>query len=273
MSHCALNMHYVNGIPLTEPMVDVLELLNGNERYGYPAVDVIHEPGTTFQYSGGGFLVLQHIIETFEGKPVWEVIQPYLNEFGLEDQMTFDPVAKGVPVAHGYSDDGAEIEGTRKMFPAFAAGAYATPTGMLGFLKALQAAYHGDARGPIAPRTAELMLTGTDKGCLDFMGVLMGVGIFVGEAGPNRFAIHQGANDGFRSVFLHCFEGPDAGAGVVITANGDNRAMFFVAEALQRVLVELDFSGVDTTRFLDADISIDKVSQEEIVNFGYKNVS
>jgi hypothetical protein len=171
-----------------------------------------------------------------------------------------------------YGDDGKEVAGTRKMFPAFAAGAYATPHGMLGFLSALQTAYAGDQTGPIAPETARLMLTGTDKGCREFMGVLMGVGVFVGEAGPNRFAIHQGANDGFRSVFLHCFDGPDAGTGVVITANGDNRAMFFVAEALQWVLVETGIRGIDFSKFFDSEVSVDSVPTEEIVNFGYKNV-
>jgi hypothetical protein len=143
---------------------------------------------------------------------------------------------------------------------------------MLGFLSALQTAYAGDQTGPIAPETARLMLTGTDKGCREFMGVLMGVGVFVGEAGPNRFAIHQGANDGFRSVFLHCFDGPDAGTGVVITANGDNRAMFFVAEALQWVLVETGIRGIDFSKFFDSEVSVDSVPTEEIVNFGYKNV-
>lgn len=159
------------------------------------------------------------------------------------------------------------------MFPAFAAGAYATSSGMLGFLRALQAGYEGDRSGAITPSTARLMLTGTDKGCREFMGVLMGVGIFVGEAGPNRFAIHQGANDGFRSVFLSCFEGPDAGAGVVIFANGDNRAMFFVAEALQRILLELNVEGVDFSKFMNQEVSVDSVPPEEIVNYGYKNVS
>ena len=174
-----------------------------------------------------------------------------------------------------YTDSSEEVQGTRKMFPAFAAGAYATPSAMLTFLQGLQRAYHGDTTLPIAPATARTMLTGTDRGCKAFMGVLMGVGVFVGEAGPNRLAIHQGANDGFRSVYVHCFDGPDAGTGVVVTANGDNRAMFCVAETLQLVLTEMGMQGVDVSQFYrngDSVLSVDNVPQEEIVNYGYKNV-
>ena len=80
--------------------------------------------------------------------------------------------------------------------------------------------------GPISHDTAITMLHGTDKGCKHFMGLQMGVGVFVGEAQRNRFAIHQGANDGYRGVFLHCFAGPDKGTGLVMFANGDNHAMF-----------------------------------------------
>jgi hypothetical protein len=108
---------------------------------------------------------------------------------------TFDPAPAGLDIAHGYSDDGAEIAGSRLVFPAFAAGAYATPLACFKFLRALQAAYEGDDSGAIKPDTARVMLAGTDKGCREFMGVLMGVGIFVGEAGPNRFAIHQVRKD------------------------------------------------------------------------------
>ena len=40
-------MHYVNGVPLDDgDLPDTLELLNGNDKYGYPPVQAISEPGT-----------------------------------------------------------------------------------------------------------------------------------------------------------------------------------------------------------------------------------
>ena len=55
---------------------------------------------------------------------------------------------------------------------------------------------------------------------------------------PDRWMLHQAANDGFRGVLLMCFDGPDADSGprgLVVLANGDNQAMLLVAAyALRR---------------------------------------
>ena len=42
--------------------------------------------------------------------------------------------------------------------------------------------------------------------------------------------LHQAANDGFRGLFLVCFDGPSAAngpRGLVVLSNGDNDAMLF----------------------------------------------
>lgn len=275
MSHSALNMHYVNGVPLDETMPDTRDFLEGNERYGYPPIDVVGKPGSLFQYSGGGFLVLQHLIEQLEGgdKSIDELTRPFLQALGIEHDITFAYKPENSDVACGYDDIGCTIKATRKMFPAFAAGALGTPRGMTRFLDQLGQAYRNkEGCGPISHDTAIKMLHGTDKGCRDFMGVLMGLGVFVGEAGPNRFAIHQGANDGYRAIYIHCFDGPNAGEGITAFANGDNRAMFFIAESCQAILRLMNLKGVDVSKFPTSSVDINQIPQEEIVNFGYKNL-
>jgi pSer/pThr/pTyr-binding forkhead associated (FHA) protein len=83
---------------------------------------------------------------------------------------------------------------------------------MLDFLRHLERAFHAlDGSGGISHDTAVQMLRGTDNGCRDFMVCDMGLGVFVAEADENRFALHQGANEGFRALYLHCFQGPDRG--------------------------------------------------------------
>ncbi|GBG28752.1 Malate synthase, glyoxysomal [Hondaea fermentalgiana] len=274
MSHSALNMHYVNGVPLSETMPETRDFLEGNETYGYPPIDVVGKPGTLFQYSGGGFLVLQHLIEQLEGgKSIDALTKPFLEQIGVADELTFNYKPENAPVACGYDDEGQAIVDTRKMFPSFAAGALGTPRAMTRFLDVLGEAYRcKDGSGPISHDTAVRMLHGTDKGCREFMGVLMGLGVFVGEAGPNRFAIHQGANDGFRAIYIHCFDGPDAGKSVSAFANGDNRAMFFIAEACQAILRVMHIEGINVDRFPAASVDVEKIPQEEIVNYGYKNL-
>ena len=48
--------------------------------------------------------------------------------------------------------------------------------------------------------------------------------------------IHQAANDGFRGLYVMCFDGPDHGNGCVIIANGDNPAIGALADAAKIVL-------------------------------------
>ena len=86
-----------------------------------------------------------------------------------------------------------------------------------------------------------------DEGCQDFMRSKMGLGIFVATAavpakgGVNKIMLHQAANDGFRGVYMVCFDGPDYDAapgprGFVLLSNGDNQAMFMNCEVCRALL-------------------------------------
>lgn len=272
MSHGALNLHYVNGVPANREMPPITAFLRGNQEYGYEPVKVINPPGQKFQYSGGGFLVLEHLLEAMEGQSFAALTRDFLNGLAMFDFSFQQKNLPGIKYAHGYKDDGTEIEGTRKMFPAIAAGAMGTSQAMTQFLANLEAAYHDkDGSGPLSHDTACLMLQGTDKGCKAFMGVKMGLGIFIGEAGPNRFMIHQGANDGFRCLFLHCFDGPDRGFGLSVFASADLKGVLFNAEVTQIVLKHMRIQGIDFSRF-KSEFTFESLPQEQIVNMGYKNL-
>ena len=57
---------------------------------------------------------------------------------------------------------------------------------------------------------------------------------------PDRWMLHQAANDGFRGLFLVCFDGPSATngpRGLVVLSNGDNDAMLFNC-AMARAMLE-----------------------------------
>ena len=278
ISHQAMNTHYVNGIPANETMPPIRELLEGNARYGYEPTGVINAPGTKFQYSGGGFLVLQHLIESIEKAPIHKLMDEFLRKLGM-NSCSFEESALGdKECASGFLDSGTTVEGTRKIFPALAAGAVATASDVLRFLSALARARQDlDGCGPISHDTAMQMLQGFDKGALEFMGCMMGLGIFVGEAGPNRFSIHQGSNDGFRALFLYCHAGPDAGKGFVVLCNGEEAGMRLNAQAAQIILRHLALRGVDCSRF-QTDLSgssaraLEGAAQVQRVNVGYREL-
>jgi malate synthase len=353
VNHSALNSHYVNGVP--HPSADragganhvgnvgstasaaggsagsagdsmnrvpgtdslsVLPWLFGDESTGASSsVGVIQEPGKGFRYSGGGFLVLEHLVECLEGKITAELTSPFLQEllslgrtelaklsapspFSLG--LTFDPlpelsasVQRGCPpeenkktqwdwsragIAHGVLSNQQEVPGGRYLFPAFAAGAIGTASGVSWFLQALTKAYHQpEGYGPIHQETAVALLGSPSPLSMDFMGVHCGLGVFVAEAGENRFAVHQGANDGFRALFAHAFEGPDRGSGFVILCNADENGVEFVGKVAQKFLTLLRPEGVRTHEWSQEwnqknELRAEGVPEEERVNRGYKEL-
>lgn len=272
LSHTALNMHYVQGIPLDEKMPPISALLKGNDQYGYPPISVINEPGTKFQYSGGGFLVLEQIIESLEGKPITAITKKFIDTLGM-NQFTFDPKNQNdTQYATGFYDDGSTLEGKRKMFPSFAAGAMATSASVAKFLKSLENSYqHNSLENIISHDTARSMLFGQDQGSQKFMGADMGFGIFVCYAKDNVFMLHQGANDGFRALFLHCFHGPDKGKGLVILANGELQAVTCISLIAQKILHYFQIQGIHFENFTN-NFRAENITSENIVNFGYKKL-
>ena len=263
MNHQALNMHYVFGVPLSEPMPRANELLNGNEKFSYPPVKLQNEPGTAFQYSGGGFVVLEHLIESLEKKPIQDLTRPFLDQLKLKNLSFEQKDLPGIQYANST---------TRKMFPAFAAGAMGTATDYLLFLEKVSDAFHSlKATHPISHDTAVQMLFAKDTASQRFMGVNIGLGVFIAEACSNRFAIHQGANDGFRCLSLYCFDGPNRGVGFVILCNADSNGVLFVAESAKLILEALKLEGVDLTRF-GVQFDPSKMPEEERVNLGYKTL-
>jgi allantoicase len=246
------------------------DLLSNGEKFGYSRIGALFEPGTSFQYSGGGFLVLQHLLETLEKRPFHECIEPFFKTLDLTRTRSTSINEEGFAYADGFRADGSRVESGRLSFPAIAAGMTGTSSDTLRFLGRLSQAFHDPAsRAPVSHETAVRMLLDTDRASQPFMGVNLGTGIFVAEAGANRLAIHQGANDGFRCLSLVCHSGPDRGSGFVILCNADRNGVSFVAEAAQEILRELRMEGIDLSRF-EAGFDASRLPEEEVVNLGYK---
>jgi malate synthase len=273
LRHEALNLHYVNGVPGDKKLPRIEELLGAHSDLGYDPVRVVTEPGTEFRYSGGGFLVLEHLIESLAGRSIQDLTRPFLVKLGLHE-ITFHPYNQpGVTYAEGVTESAEDLPGNRKHFPVMAAGALGTARGMQEFLELLAQAYQDPTHQGVglSHDLAVQMLHGRDKGSREFMLADMGLGIFILHAGNNKFALHQGANDGFRCLFLHCFDGPDFGKGMTVFANGELSAVRFIAEAVQILLRRLDCAGIDFDRFA-ASFEAQFLRQEEVVNRGYKEL-
>lgn len=84
-------------------------------------------------------------------------------------------------------------------------------------------------------------------------------------------AIHQGANDGFRGIYIYCFDGPNKNYGLTVFSNADLKGVLFNSEVTQIILEELNFQGINFQKF-KKNFDVKNISQEEIVNIGYKSL-
>jgi hypothetical protein len=73
----------------------------------------------------------------------------------------------------------------------------------------------------------------------EFINCDVGCGLFVGESGDNLVAVHQGANEGYRALFVACFDGPARGAALAVLAAGDAEIVPLVCDVARRTLQQL----------------------------------
>ena len=176
VNHTALGMHYVYGIPLDRYVPTPGELVSGKfaDTYNYQYLYLERVPGTKFSYSGGGFVVLQHLIELMEKDTIDRITRSFLDQSGLED-FTFVQLNSPLTAIHAYGHVTPSKEVNPQLaFPPFAAGGLCTTNSLSRFLIHLAIAYQRrEGSGGIRHETARLMLGESsllDLGSLNFMG-------------------------------------------------------------------------------------------------------
>jgi CubicO group peptidase (beta-lactamase class C family) len=315
----ALGQHFVYGLPSTNaPLPDVGVLISGfavTDTAVYEPLVVHAQPGTEFAYSGGGFLLLQHLIESLErsisGKEqtsISEIMREWLKTVcdSADQQNGVNIVAPNTatpdvddapdsPLAEGILDNG-ECVTPRLVFPAMAAGMLATASGVAAYARALALAYNRSVTdsSAISHDTSLQMLSDEAldanatlaHGARAFMGAEIGLGAFVarGGKGSDRIALHSGANNGFRALFMICVGGPSFGHGVVVMCNGDNNAIVTNMSVARAVLLQqrrlhgawrntIDLGSLPSLDAFRVALSMSNVAEcSQLVAQGYKKL-
>lgn len=224
LSHSAgISLHGYPGLPPGRPLPSLEESLSG-ENGGAGEVRLRMPPGAQYSYSGGGYTLLQLVIEEVSGEPFVAYMQrEILDPLGME-QSSFEWRADLQPVtAVGYDPAGQPYPNYLFTEKA-AAGLYTTAADLARFVAAEMSGPHGEpaGRGLLAPQTLGSMFTpvvplGGIEG--KWLGVSMGLGHFI-ESLPDgaRAVSHTGANQGWNLQFLSV---PERGSGIVILTNSD----------------------------------------------------
>jgi CubicO group peptidase (beta-lactamase class C family) len=212
----ALTMSGYPGYPVEEPLPTLVEILDGRPPANTAPVRVDGIPGLTHRYSGGGYVLLQQLLEDLTGTAYAELAtELVLAPAGMTTAGYAVPDPTKVAVGHVA---GAPVPGGWRVYPEQAtAGLWCTPTDLVRFATAIQTAVAGRPGALLPPDLAADMLSEQLPG--------WGLGVQLQHIGPNRRFAHGGSNYGYQCGLLATIRGGHAVA--VMTNSEDGRSVTY----------------------------------------------
>jgi CubicO group peptidase (beta-lactamase class C family) len=225
-----------------EPIPGLLQILDGEYPANSAPIQVDLTPGIQERYSGGGYMIVQQLLEDVTGQPFAEFLRlSLLDPWGMPASTFESPLPEHFrqAAASGHRTDGSPIPGGWYTYPELGSGAgmWSTAGDLAQFLVHLMHAYNGESDQVLSHAAAvEMMTPQIDQ---------RGLGPQVYDGGSDLFYIYQpGANDGFKSILVAY---PLKGQAVIILTNGDNGDALW-RELLNSVSIEYgwvkDYTGL-----------------------------
>jgi CubicO group peptidase (beta-lactamase class C family) len=218
------------GYPPGTPLPSLNDILDGTPPANSQPVTVETTPGTAYAYSGGGYEIVEAVIQDVTGQPFATAMKALVLEPAeMTDSIFAQPLPEDlVPrAATGHRQDGRELAGGWRIVPELAAGGlWSTPGDIAKLLVAVGQASRGISARLLSPAAVDAMLTRQPPGPY-------GLGAAVSGGGETLVLMKRGQNIGYQS-FLILF--PRLGKGMVVMTNSDNGTT--LANALVRRAVQ-----------------------------------
>lgn len=215
LSHTAgLNVGGFAGYEKTRTIPSADDVLNG--KGNSPALRVVTVPGSKYSYSGGGYVVLQKLIEDQSGMPFGRYLQLHVLAPLHMTDSTFDPDPEG-NVSRAHQFDGQPYPGGWHVYPELApAGLWTTPSDVAKFCFGVLKALSGTRGALISQSLAGEMIrpSGKPEG-----GNGYGLGFELRGTGATASFGHGGSNAGFKSELFYF---PQRRIGVILMTNSEN---------------------------------------------------
>lgn len=221
VSHSAgLTVHGFPGYAVGTPIPTLVQILNGEPPANTAPVRVDTEPGTKYNYSGGGITVEQQLVMDVTGKPFQVFMrETVLDKIGMTDSTYEQPLppARAAMAATATHSEGTSVPGRWHIYPEqAAAGLWTTPSDLAKFAIEIALSKQGKANRVLSEAVVREMLK--QQIAVDGQEG-MGLGLALGDyKNPQEFG-HDGSNEGFRSMLVMF---ADSGKGVAIMVDSDN---------------------------------------------------
>ncbi len=218
LSHTAgLSVRGYHGVFVSGDKLPALEESLAGYSGSDGSLSVIQEPGTGYRYSSGGFTLLQLVIEDISGEPFAAYMQrTILNPLAMTDSgYEWSPELQPA-VATPHDENGVAYPYYQLVEQGSGGVFNTTASDLARFVAAAVPGTNGTpaGRGILMPETVQQMFTPADNTNGEY-----GLGYKVMSLSEEVHLVgHDGANEGFRAIFLMH---PQQGDGLVILTNSD----------------------------------------------------
>ncbi len=259
LTHSAgFTVHDFPGYTPGEKKPELIQILNGTAHANTAKIEVDFVPGIESRYSGGGYTVLQQLINDVTNIPFHEAMKKLVFEPLKMDNSSYEqplPLNKQNKAASGYYTDDTNVKGNYHTYPEkAAAGLWTTAQELAKYIIEVQKMMEGKSNNVVKQALAKQMLT---RQIGDW-----GLGLTLQGRGKNGRFSHNGENAGFQTMlvgFVH------NGKGAVMMSNSNNDFLVF-PDILQSIAREYKWPEFDYLKQQE----IDPINHEDLEKFqGY----
>jgi CubicO group peptidase (beta-lactamase class C family) len=221
-------VHGFPGYAITQSVPTLVQVLNGEKPANTPAIRSEAVPGAKWNYSGGGYTIMQQALIDVTGEPFPKLLHDtVLAPIGMTHSTYEQPLPEKFQAfaATPYTGD-PEMA---------AAGLWTTPTDLALYTIEVRQSLEGKANHVLSAEMTRQMLT---PGIGDW-----GLGLEIGGAEADRYFSHGGVNEGFVNNFA-AYE--KNGEGAVVMTNSASGGMIIgeIMHSIAAVYAWPDFQPV-----------------------------
>lgn len=215
LSHTAgLSVHGFDGYEWNDTLPTLVQTLNGESPANNMPVRSLFEPGIKSEYSGGGIMISQAILEDITGMAYSDYLRKkvFLPLGMAHTSFSTDPSSSNF--ATGYRFDGLNMGGKYMKFSEQACGGavWSTATDLAKYIIEVQLSLKGKSNKVLSRKIVQQMLTPYLK------ETNVAFGCFIDSKKGELYFQHSGLNPGYCSQYYGSLE---RGRGVVVLVNSD----------------------------------------------------
>jgi len=234
----------------------IMQVLDGEKPAKNAAIKIVVPPGKELIYSGGGYTVMQILLEciyemkfgekkSFAGimkDEVFTKLGMSSSSFNLDELLE-----KKLTIAKGHDEAGTALKGDYLRYPELAAaGLWTTPSDLFLYVNEILSGLHGEKTKVLSSDMIKEMLTEQLPSNQNGLGLL----VRKDASGKLISFEHPGTNKGFTSDM---FVLPQSGYGIIVMTNADNGHL--LAEDLMQTVQNI-YLGPDIKQVYYSDLSL-----------------